>query len=124
MMPRRRRSLLILAYTNYESDPRVIRAAEAARDAKFTVDVIALRRPGQPPVEMVRGVRVFRAAQRRYRGHSRLRYLLAYLAFAARCAARSTALLATQRYAAVHVNNMPDPLVFSVIVPKLLGARI
>jgi glycosyltransferase involved in cell wall biosynthesis len=124
MMPRRRRSLLILAYTTYESDPRVIRAAEAARDAKFTVDVIALRRPGQPPVEMVRGVRVFRAAQRRYRGHSRLRYLLAYLAFAARCAARSTALLATQRYAAVHVNNMPDPLVFSVIVPKLLGARI
>jgi glycosyltransferase involved in cell wall biosynthesis len=124
MMPRRRRSLLVLAYTNYESDPRVIRAAEAARQANFTVDVIALRRPGQPPAEMVRGVRVFRVAQRRYRGRSRLRYLLAYLAFAARCAVRSTALLATQRYAVVHVNNMPDPLVFSLVVPKLLGARI
>jgi glycosyltransferase involved in cell wall biosynthesis len=124
MMPRRRRSLLILAYTNYESDPRVIREAEAARDANFAVDVIALRRPGQPPTEMVRGVRVFRVGQRRYRGRSRLRYLLAYLSFAVWCAARSTALFATQRYAAVHVNNMPDLLVFSVVVPKLLGSRI
>ncbi len=124
MMPLRRRSLLMLAYTNYESDPRVVRAAEAAREAKFAVDVIALRRAGQAPVETVRGVRVFRVAQRRYRGRSRLRYLLAYLAFALRCAVRSTALFATQRYAVVHVNNMPDSLVFSVIALKFLGTRI
>jgi glycosyltransferase involved in cell wall biosynthesis len=123
-MPFRRRSLLILAYTNYESDPRVIRAAEAAREADFAVDVIALRRDGQPAVETLRGVRIFRVAQRRYRGRSRLRYALAYLAFALRCAVRSTALFATRRYAAIHVNNMPDTLVFSAIVPRLLGTRV
>ena len=123
-MPYRRRALLVVAYTNYESDPRVIRAAEAARDAQFSVDVIALRRPGQPPVERLRGVRVFRVAQARYRGRSRLRYVLAYLEFALRCAARSTLLFATRRYAAIHVNNMPDALVFAFLAPKLLGARV
>lgn len=116
-------AVLMLAYTHYESDPRVIRAAEAARDGKFEVDVIALRRPGQLPVETVRGVRVFRA-QERYRGSSRLQYLLAYLAFFLHCAVASTRLFATRRYKVIHVHNMPDALVFAVLLPKLFGAKV
>src|SRR3990170_5181447 len=81
--------LLMIAYTNYESDPRVIRAAEAALEGHFSVDVIALRRDGQLPVETIRGVRVFHVSQERYRGPSWLRYLLSYIAFFLRCAALS-----------------------------------
>lgn len=113
----------MLAYTHYESDPRVIRAAEAALEAGFSVDVIALRRPGQSSVEPIRGIRLFRV-QARYRGSSRLKYLLEYLKFFVRCAVRSTRLFATRRYKVIHVHNMPDALVFAALVPKLFGAKV
>jgi glycosyltransferase involved in cell wall biosynthesis len=114
----------MIAYTNYENDPRVIRAAEAAVEAKFDVDFLALRRAGQPAVEMIRGVRVHRLAQERYRGRSRVGYLMAYLTFFLRCVAASARLHLRKRYKVVHVNNMPDVLVFSAIIPRLLGARV
>ena len=117
-------AVLMLAYTNYETDPRVIRAAEAAVEAGFVVDFVALRRQGQPEVETVRGVRVLRVRQERYRGRHRLGYVWAYLTFFLRCALWSTWLYATRRYRVVHVNNMPDVLVFAVLVPRLLGARV
>jgi glycosyltransferase involved in cell wall biosynthesis len=117
-------SILMLAYTNYETDPRVIRAAEAAVEGGFAVDVLVLRRPGQPAVEMVRGVRVIRLAQARYRGPSRLRYVAAYFEFFVRCAVASTRLFHRRRYSAIHVHNMPDVLVFSALVPRIRGAKV
>jgi glycosyltransferase involved in cell wall biosynthesis len=113
----------MLAYTHYENDPRVIRAAEAALEGKFSVDVIALRREGQLSVETIRGVRVFRV-QERYRGSSRLKYLQEYVRFFVRCAMMSARLFITRRYKVIHVHNMPDALVFAALVPKLFGAKV
>ncbi len=115
--------MLMVAYTHYENDPRVIRAAEAAVEGGFSVDVIALRRQGQLPVEMVRGVRVFRV-QGRYRGPSRLKYIFNYILFFVRCALTSTHLSLARRYSVIHVHNMPDMLVFSTLIPKWLGAKV
>lgn len=114
----------MMAYTYYEVDPRVIREAEAAVEGGFDVDVLALRRPGTPPMEMVRGVRVIRLNQSKYRGKTRVRYLMAYLNFFLRCFVKTTGLFFKQRYAVIHVNNMPDFLVFSTIVPKLCGTSV
>lgn len=113
----------MLAYTHYENDPRVIRAAEAALEGSFAVDVIVLRRHGQLHVETVRGVRVFRV-QQRYRGSSRLKYVLEYAKFFVRCAVMSTRLLITRRYKVIHVHNMPDALVFATLVAKLFGSKV
>src|SRR5258705_12292782 len=90
-------TVLMIAYTNYETDPRVIRAAEAAVEAGFGVDFIALRRHGQSAEEMVRGVRVIRLPQERYRGRSRAGYVLASLSFFLRCFVSSTRLFARRR---------------------------
>ncbi len=114
----------MVAYTYYELDPRVIRESEAAVDGGFAVDVLALRRPGTAPTEMVRGVRVIRLNQSKYRGKTRLKYLIAYLKFFLRCFVKCNSLFFQQRYSVIHVNNMPDFLVFSTIVPKLCGAKI
>ncbi len=116
--------VLMIAYTNYETDPRVIRAAEAAVEAGFDVDMLALRKPGQPAIETVRGVRVFHLAQQRYRSRSRVGYVLAYVEFFLRCFAASTRLFVRRRYRVIHVNNMPDVLVFSVLIPRLFGAKV
>jgi glycosyltransferase involved in cell wall biosynthesis len=119
-----KRRILMVAYTNYRTDPRVIREAEAAARAGHAVDFIALKREGESAEEVIHGVRVIRVNQTRYRGRGRLSYLLAYAEFFARCAALSTRLHLRHNYAVVHVNNMPDALVFSALGPKLLGARV
>ena len=113
-----------MAYSHYESDPRVIREAEAAVDGGFDVDFLALRRAGTPATEVVHGVRVFRLNQDRYRGRGHLRYVLEYAKFFLRCMVKTTALFFKRRYRVIHVNNMPDFLVFATIVPWLFGSKI
>lgn len=119
----RRPTMLMMAYTHYETDPRVMRSAEAARDGGFAVDVVALRRPGQLPVESVRGVQVFRI-QARYRGASRLQYILQYVGFLFRCLLAAARLGIRKKYRVCHVHNMPDLLVFAALVPRVLGAKV
>jgi glycosyltransferase involved in cell wall biosynthesis len=119
-----RTPVLMIAYTNYPTDPRVIREAEAAVSGGFDVDFIALRRDGEPPQEFIRGVRLIRLKQTRYRGAGVLRYMLSYLQFFFRCLLKTTWLQARKRYRVVHVNNMPDFFVFCALLPKLMGARI
>ena len=114
----------MVAYSYYETDPRVIREAEAAVEAGFHVDVLALRKPGTAPVEMIRGVRVIRLNQVKYRGRGYLKYLFEYIQFFCRCFMRTSSLFFQHRYKIIHVNNMPDFLVFSTLVPKLCGAKV
>lgn len=114
----------MVAYTYYESDPRVIREAEAAVDGGFEVDFLTLRRAGTSPTEVVRGVRVIRLNQARYRGGRRFRYLLEYMKFFLRCFVKTTGLFFKRHYGVIHVNNMPDFLVFSTIIPRLFGAKV
>lgn len=117
-------SVLMIAYTNYHSDPRVMREAEAALCGGFEVDFIALSRDSDPPVEMVRGVRLLHLNQRRYRGGGLHQYMLSYLQFFIRCFFKTTILFFQKRYAVVHVNNMPDFFVFCAVIPKFFGAKI
>jgi glycosyltransferase involved in cell wall biosynthesis len=116
--------VLMIAYTNYEIDPRVIREAEAAVSGGFAVDFLALRRENDPALQEVRGVRVIRLNQRRYRGGGTIRYILAYLEFFIRCLCKSVGLHLRHPYAVVHVNNMPDFLVFCTLPLKLLGVKV
>jgi glycosyltransferase involved in cell wall biosynthesis len=122
--PPSRRNVLMIAYTNYKTDPRCLRAAEAAVSAGFHVDFIALRREGEPPVEDVHGVRLYHLAQARYRGKALLAYVLNYLLFFIRCFFKAAALHWKNRYSVVHVNNMPDFFVFCAFVPKVMGAKV
>jgi len=114
----------MVAYSYYESDPRVIREAEAAVNGGFEVDFLALRRPGSQETETIRGVRLIRLNQMKYRGGGHLRYLYEYAAFFLRCLLKTTGLFLTRKYRAIHVNNMPDFLVFSTIVPRLFGTKV
>jgi len=119
-----RGSVLMIAYTNYQTDPRVIREAEAALSGGFDVDFIALRRDGDPPQELIRGIRLIHLDQTRYRGSGLISYVFSYLQFFFRCLVKTTWLQLERRYSVVHVNNMPDFFVFCALLPKLMGAKI
>lgn len=120
----RREPILMVAYTYYEVDPRVIREAEAGVAGGFEVDFLALRRPGSAPTEYIRGVRLMRLNQAKYRGRGHFKYLMAYLEFFIRCFVKTAVLFVRRHYRVVHVNNMPDFLVFITLVPRLFGCKV
>lgn len=120
----RRRDVLIVAHQYLPSDPRVGKSVEALCQAGLAVDVICLRAPGQPFRGHMGSARLFRMPVRRHRGGGLPVYLLEYLAFFALATVAASALFLRRRYPVVITHTLPDPLVFSAVLPRLLGARV
>jgi glycosyltransferase involved in cell wall biosynthesis len=118
------KKICMVAYTNYLSDARPRREAEALTRRGDQVDFIALGEKDRPAVETVQGVRVFRVKQLRYRGGGGLSYGLAYLRFLVAATCKLLALFRKERYDFVYVHSMPDLIVLVGLIPKLFGARI
>ncbi len=75
------------------------------------------------PNEVIDGVFVHRLPLSRERTNI-ARYLYDYLAFTFLAGAKVTALHLREPFDVIQVNTMPDFLVFSTLIPKLLGARV
>ncbi len=114
----------MLAYTFYETDGRVKRYAEALAGRGDQVDVIALRREGQPKEETVNGVRVYRIQKRVKNEKRKLSYLMRIVRFFIRSAFFLTRQHLKKRYDVIHVHSVPDFEVFAALIPKLMGAKI
>src|SRR5687767_9622407 len=89
----------------------------------MNVDVICLMDDGEPKRQTLHGVDVMRLPLKRRRG-GMLGYVAQYGAFIAMAFAVLAARSLTRRYDVVYVHNMPDVLVLSALVPKLLGAKV
>ncbi len=114
----------VLLYSYYPADPRPRRAAEALVASGMEVDLICLREnEAEPKKETIAGVKISRLPLRKQR-RSKLTYLRKYTAFLLACFGILAIRSFRRRYDLVHVHNMPDVLVFSALIPRLLGARI
>jgi glycosyltransferase involved in cell wall biosynthesis len=116
--------VLMIAYTNYSTDARVQKEAEALVSRRMPVDFICLKEKDNGPKSTVNGVKFYYVPVIRYRGERKFSYILSYLSFFFLVQLYSTVLYFKNRYKVVHVNNMPDFLVFAAIIPKLFGAKI
>ena len=114
----------VIVFSHYPSDPRPRREAETLLQAGAEVDVISLEQNAKDPRRETHcGVNILRVPLRHWRG-GKLSYVFQYGSFilasffimALRCFRR--------RYDLIHVHNMPDVLVFSALVPRLLGAKV
>jgi glycosyltransferase involved in cell wall biosynthesis len=114
---------LIVVHSYYVRDTRPRRHATALVDAGWEVDVVCARDAGELPEEDVRGVHVTRLPARRMRG-SKLRYIFEYVSFALVAFAAVTRAHVRRHYRTVYVIGIPNFLVFSALVPRLLGARV
>lgn len=121
-LPDSDRPVLMAAYTHYRRDPRVRRQAEALVESGFRVVFLASRQPGEPEHETISGVEVVKLPTIGLQRSSMSSYVLDYALFFARLCAHLT--LHPRRYALVHVNNMPDFLVFAAWLPRLLGVPV
>jgi glycosyltransferase involved in cell wall biosynthesis len=113
----------MLALSEFETDPRVRRAADALAKRGHHVDLfcvtspIATSEPRHPSVNIAR----LRISRRRA---GTCRYAFEFVAFFLWALAHVTARHLRRRYEVVYVHNMPNFLVFAALVPKMGGAGV
>ena len=113
-----------ISFDWYPYEPRALRLAEAAANAGCEVDVICLRRPDEDSYEVHNGVHVHRLSMSRSMGGSLPLTLFSWCCFLLLAGITVTWMHLKRPYDIVVVHNMPDFLVFSALIPKLLGAKI
>ena len=117
------KKILMVVYSYFPQDVRPRREAEALINAGYTVDIICLRLPDQTKFENIYGVNTYRVNISKSRS-SRRKYIFLYTSFFIRSFFLLNRLFLKNRYAVVHVHNMPDFLVFLSVIPKLFGSKV
>lgn len=108
----------------FPHEPRALRSAEAAANAGYQVDVICLHQPDKKSHDVYNGVNIYRVPMSRGIGRSLPNTIVQWCWFLLLAGVTVTWLHLRRPYDIVHVHNMPDFLVFSALIPKLLGAKI
>lgn len=113
----------MVMYSTYPDDPRPRRTIDALTGEGAKVDLICLGHSKGAKDAASDLIRVLRVPIKHRRG-GKFGYLFQYGSFLL----VSTLVVAlrsfTRRYDLVYVHNMPDILVISALVPKLLGAKV
>lgn len=120
-----RKKICMVAYTPYEGDNRVRRYAETLAKRGDQVDMIGLSREhGQPSVEEINGVTIYRVQHREHNERGMWTYAWRLMRFLKRTSRMLSQLHDRNRYDVVHIHNMPDFLVLAAWYPKLTGAKL
>ena len=117
-------NICMLAYTFYETDNRVRRYAEALAKRGDYVDVIALRRPSQERLTIIKNVHVHRIQKRAKNERFKLAYLFKLVGFLISSSIYLSLRHIKKRYKLIHVHSVPDFQVFSSWFVKLTGAKV
>lgn len=118
------KKVLMVVY-NYSRDARPRRESEALIKEGYKIDMICLRdrEKGETKQENVHGVNVYRLNLSKSR-ESKFRYIYLYLNFFTRTLLKLSALHLKEKYDVIHIHNMPDFLVFTAVLPKLMGSKV
>lgn len=116
--------IAMVAYTHYESDPRVRREAETLAARGDDVTVWCLKPDDLGDSDRIDGVEIRRISIPRYRGGKALAYVGSYLQFFAVSAAKMSMEHRLAAFDIVHIHTMPDFMVFTALWPRLMGAKI
>ena len=114
----------MIGFDWYPYNTRDIRLIRAAVDAGYAVDVICLRRPHEKSYEVDNGVSIYHMPMDRGYGLPLPITILSWCWFLLLAGVTLTWLHLKHGYDMIHVNNMPDFLVFSALLSKLLGAKV
>ena len=115
--------ICMVAYTYYTIDNRVRREANALVEAGHFVEVVSLSEVGRESREIINDVSIVRAPMKKFRG-GWFSYIFGYVAFLFWAFLFVTALHFKRGYNIIHVHNMPDFIVFSALIPKVMGVPV
>jgi glycosyltransferase involved in cell wall biosynthesis len=115
----------MVALTEYPADTRVRREAEALVARGDEVDFVCPSCPALGDRHALGGVTLHQVGTTFRRDVDRPRdYVRRYLAFQIAATLKVLRLHVRRRYDVIHVNTMPDFLVFAALGPKLLGSKV
>jgi glycosyltransferase involved in cell wall biosynthesis len=97
---------------------------EGFQAAGFEVDVLVMRGRKQPGYSVHDGVHVHRIPSMERKRAGKVRYVAEYFSFFIPSFFVMAVLQILRGYRVVEVTNLPDLLLFSAFVPKLLGAKL
>ena len=113
----------IVVLSAYPFDPRPRRTADALVRLGMSVDYICVADGKAPWHENSNGINLFRIPMERQRG-GKFAYAYQYSAFILASAVMLALRSCTRLYDLIYINNMPDILVVSALLPKLFGAKV
>jgi glycosyltransferase involved in cell wall biosynthesis/peptidoglycan/xylan/chitin deacetylase (PgdA/CDA1 family) len=116
--------LCLIARRFYESNTHMQQFAQALAARGDEVDVIAARRGDLPPYESLGNVNLYRIQRRNIDEPGPAAYSLKASGFLLHALLSVAARHLRRPYDLVHVQSVPDVLVFSALVPKLLGTPV
>jgi glycosyltransferase involved in cell wall biosynthesis len=122
-MRKMKKNIAMIAFAHYPNDTRVRREAEALVDSGNSVDVFCLLDKREAQAEITNGVNTFRIKLNKT-PKGKLGYLYEYAMFITRVFIKLSLLHLKNHYHIIHVHNVPDILVLSSLVPKIMGAKI
>lgn len=111
-------------YSFYRDDSRVRRYAEALAQRGDRVQILGLRQRGSKKRMRLNGVHILRLQSRTVKEKHPLAYLLKTTAFQLKAAFWISMQQLRHRYDLIHAHNIPDSMVFSAFLPKLMGAKV
>ena len=114
----------MVAYTFYERDNRVMRYAETLAKRGDQVDVLSLHLSGLHDPGIRNGVRVLHVQERTLDERNQISYLIRVSLFFLRAMIRVSINHIRKPYKLVHVHSVPDFLVFTALLPRLMGAKV
>jgi glycosyltransferase involved in cell wall biosynthesis len=113
----------MVVFSSYPHDARPRRAVDALLQEGMIVDLICEAEGDAPKRESIGNLNIIRIPIPRTRG-GKLSYAYQYLAFIAFSAWIFAVRALRKRYDLMYVHNMPDVLVISALLPKILGAKV
>ncbi len=117
--PDRRLYVASVAFTIYESDPRIRRQAETLARAGHRVVAIGLGDPANAPVAHMNGVIVVRQRRPRYRGRSLARYVMSYARFFRFARGVLVRLGQKRKLDVLQTSNLPNAIgLLSLVLPS------
>ena len=122
---KRKKRACMLYYMKFKGSAILYREAKTLRDKGFDVDIICLRESRTEKVlQTYDGLNLFFIQSRPMSEQRAARYFLRLFCFCLKSFFFMSYLGLRKRYDIVHVTSPPDIIVFSALIPKLLGAGI
>lgn len=122
----KKKHVCMIAYTGYARDTRVRREAETLALNGYKVSFLVPRSGAREKAKTYEqdGVSVIELNTTKYCGKSKISYLFSYLYFTLACFCVCTWRCLEGHIDVVHVHNMPNFLVFTALLPRLLGKKL
>lgn len=118
----RNRKICMVAYAEYFNDARIKGYVNSLLKGGFSVDIFCLFDNYSGSVNTKNLFIKFLG--NKYQGKSKKLYLFSYLLFLVKSFFFLSIYSIKNRYPVIHVHNQPDFLVFSAIIPKLMGSKL